>query len=309
MKILIGYDGSACAAAAFADLRLAGLPVESGQVEARVVAVANVWLPPSLTTGAEPAVKVTPAAVAHARDEATKKLSAAEATARQGAEELRAIFPNWNIEAEAAADSPCWAIIKRAAEWKADLVVVGSHGYSGFNRLTLGSVSQKVVIESPCSVRISRQRERANDDPIRILIGLDGSEDSERAIETVLGRHWPAETEIRLVTAIDEKIITAIFDPSPLLRKWIDANDEEPLGWVPRMIAEYRSRLEAGGLKVDSVVNHGDPKTTLLNEAASWQADAIFIGARGHNIIERVLIGSVSTSIISRAECSVEVIR
>lgn len=309
MKILIGYDGSDCAGAAFADLRLAGLPMESGQVEARVVAVANVWLPPALTTGSEPAVKVTPAAVAHARAEATRKLSEAEATARQGAERLRAIFPNWQIEAEAAADSPCWAIIKRAAEWEADLVVVGSHGYSGFNRLTLGSVSQKVVIESPCSVRISRQRERASDDPVRILVGLDGSDDSERAIGTILHRHWPANTEVRLVTAIDAKIITAIFDPSPLVQKWIDANDEEPLDWVPRMIAEYRGRLEAAGLKVDSIVNDGDPKKTLLDESVSWPADAIFVGARGHNIIERVLIGSVSTSIISRAECSVEVIR
>jgi nucleotide-binding universal stress UspA family protein len=307
MKILIGYDGSECATDALANLRMAGLPTGEGQVEAVVLAVANVWLPPAVTL--EPAVKVTPRAVERAREEAERKLREAQTTAQEGAARLSELFPSWQIRAEAVADSPCWAIIKRAGEWPADLIVVGSHGYSGLNRLTLGSVSQKVVIESPCSVRISRQHQPPAGQPLRIIAGLDGSEDSERAVTTILNRKWPAGTEVRLVTAIDEKVITAIFDPSPLLQRWMEADDEDPLAWVSRMIGDYRARLEAAGLVVDSMVNHGDPKTTLLNESSDWNADVIFVGARGHNIIERVLIGSVSTSIISRAQCSVEVIR
>ena len=45
-------------------------------------------------------------------------------------------------------ESPAWAVIRKADEWKADLVVVGSHGRSAFGRLILGSVSQKVVTEA-----------------------------------------------------------------------------------------------------------------------------------------------------------------
>ena len=86
-------------------------------------------------------------------------------------------------------------------------------------------------------------------------------------------------------------------------------NDEEPLTWVGRMIADYRQQLEAAGLHVHSLVNDGDPKTLLVEEATNWGADTLFVGAKGHNLIERFLIGSVSTSIISRAECSVEVVR
>lgn len=306
MRILIGYDGSDCSEETFEDLRLAGLPAA---VEAVVLSVANVWLPPAPIEGVEPAVKVMPLAVERAREHAEAKLGEAQSTADRGASRLHALFPSWHVKAEAVADSPSWAVIKKASEWKADLVVVGSHGYSGFNRLTLGSVSQKIVNESPCSVRIARKRERKPGQPIHIVVGLDGSENSDLAIRTVLDRKWPTGTEVHLITAIDENVITAIFEPSPLLSRWVSENDEEPLTWVGRMIADYRQQLEAAGLHVHSLVNDGDPKTLLVAESTNWGADTLFVGAKGHNLIERFLIGSVSTSIISRAECSVEVVR
>lgn len=306
MKVLIGYDGSECAAATLGDLPLAGLPDE---VEAEVLSVADVWLPPPEALGLEPAVKVTPLAVERARSQAEKKLAEMEAIAHQGAERLKAIFPAWKVTAEAVADSPSWAVIKRASDWPADLVVVGSHGYAGFNRLTLGSVSHKIVTESACSVRIARIKERTPDRPLRLVIGLDGSLYADLAVQTVRNRRWPRGTEAHLITAIDEKVVTAIFQPPEILKQWVGEHDEEPLAWVGRMIGHYRAQLEAAGFKVRSLVNYGDPKTMLIEEAANCDADCIFIGAKGHGIIERVLIGSVSTSIIAKADCSVEVIR
>jgi len=309
MRVLIGYDGSDCSEESFHDLQLAGLPDD---VEVLVLTVANVWLPPTLAEGVDPAVKITPVAVERARAEASKRVDEATATAAQGASRLQSLFPAWQVSSEAVADSPGWAIIKRAAEWKADLVVVGATGHAGLNRiqrLTLGSTSQKIVIESPCSVRVARRREREATQPIRLVIGLDGSADSDLAVRSVAERRWPAGTEVMLLTAIDDKVVTTIFEPPAHLQTWIDETDEEPLSWVARMIADYRGRLEGAGLKVHSLVNHGDPKSLLLDEAGSWKADCIVLGARGHNLIERVLIGSVSTSITSRAECSVEVVR
>lgn len=52
-----------------------------------------------------------------------------------------------------------------------------------------------------------------------------------------------------------------------------------------------------------------DPKRLLLDEAESWGADCIFVGARGLSRLERAWLGSVSTAIIGRAHCSVEVRR
>ena len=306
MKVLIGFDGSECAEAALHDLRLAGLPED---VEAVVLTVANVWLPPEPAPGVELAVKVTPQAVTRARKEAEDQVAEAHRVAARGVSLLRELFPLWSIRAEAVADSPGWAIIGMAREWEADLVVVGATGRSGFDRVALGSVSQKVVTESPCSVRVARNTGRTSEQPPRILIALDGSENSERLIDAIVQRQWPAGTQVRLLTAVDEKITTAIFEPPAHLRNWLDASDEDPLAWVARMLASYRTRLENHALLVDTLVNHGDPRKLLLDEAENWPADSIMIGAKGHRFLERVMIGSVSTSITARALCSVEVVR
>jgi nucleotide-binding universal stress UspA family protein len=53
------------------------------------------------------------------------------------------------------------AILDRASQWKPDLIVVGSHGLKGLNRLLMGSVSDAVVRHAPCSVQVVRVRQGA----------------------------------------------------------------------------------------------------------------------------------------------------
>lgn len=52
------------------------------------------------------------------------------------------------------------SIIDEASEWDADLIIVGSHGRSGFQKLLLGSTADKVVSRSPCSVQIVKPKLR-----------------------------------------------------------------------------------------------------------------------------------------------------
>ncbi|HEY2972019.1 MAG TPA: universal stress protein [Pyrinomonadaceae bacterium] len=54
---------------------------------------------------------------------------------------------------------PRSVIIDEATEWQADLIVIGSHGYTGIKRLLLGSVAQSVVSHAPCSVEVVRQKQ------------------------------------------------------------------------------------------------------------------------------------------------------
>jgi len=54
---------------------------------------------------------------------------------------------------------PATVIVEEAKEWRADLIVVGSHGYTGLKRLVLGSVAQSVVAHAPCSVEVVRRKE------------------------------------------------------------------------------------------------------------------------------------------------------
>ena len=67
--------------------------------------------------------------------------------------------------------------------------------------------------------------------------------------------------------------------------------------------------IAATGLRIEKRVVGGDPKRVLVSEAEAWGADCVFVGARGLSRLERFLMGSVASTVASRAPCSVEVIR
>lgn len=302
MKILIPYDGSDPARAAIEDLRRAGLPAK---IEATVLSVADVWLPPpSIGEDANP--PVSSGAVERARAKAVEHLEEARRISEAGAAIVRAQSSDWKVEAESVADSPAWAVIKRSGD--ADLVVMGSHGHSPITRLMFGSVSQKVVVEAECSVRIGRKG-RGGSGPVRILTGLDGSIDADAAITEIASRNWPHGSEVRLLTLVDTNIATAAAIPGGPLTNWLEEADEDETGWISRMMEDASTRLRKPGLSVSSEFLEGDPKQSLVREAEAWGADAIFVGARGHSLVERLMLGSVSSAIAARAHCSVEIVR
>ncbi len=303
MKLLIAYDGSHPSGLAIEDLRRAGLKENT---EAVVLSVADVWLPHAETDEAE--LPSRPPVVERALAQAAEVLAAATRFSEDGADTVRRMFPRWSVRPEAVADSPAWAVIKRASSLPADLIVIGSHGSSPFTTFVFGSVSLKVVAEADCSIRIGRKG-RDGDGPVRILAGLDGSVDSDAAIATIASRPWPKGSEVRLLTSIDTKVATAAAAPGGPASVWLRDGDDEATSWVSRMMEDASARLRAPGLIVSSDLVEGDPKHSLLQEAEVWEADSIFVGARGHSLFERLLLGSVSSAIAARAHCSVEIVR
>ncbi len=305
-KLLAAYDGSECAEGALTELKRCGLP---GAVEALVFCVADVLVPPP----AQPADARHPewlvAAVKRMRAEALQAVEQAQATAERGAKTLQTGFPGWKVQAQACADAPGWGIVKKAEEWGADLVVVGSHGRSALGRLILGSVAQTVVGHAPCSVRVARAASRKHDLPVRLAAGEDGSPNAEAALRAIAERAWPAGSTLLLVTAIDPLIATALSSPDSRAFDWIHKDDTGEQQWIHRMNQAAADKLRKSGLTVSSLVSEGDPRWILVEEAERFEADCIFVGARGLRGIERFLLGSVSAAVAARAHCSVEVVR
>lgn len=89
-----------------------------------------------------------------ARENATRVLDETAGTLRSGLDQ-----PPPTITTEALFGSPDSRIVEAANEFKPDLVVVGSHGYSTWERLLLGSVSDSVLHHVPCSVLVVRSPE------------------------------------------------------------------------------------------------------------------------------------------------------
>jgi len=83
-------------------------------------------------------------------------LAHAKLAAKTGAESLAKAGLNVISEVMEPKDTAAQSILAAAEEWKADLVVMGSHGRRGFNRLILGSVSETVALHATCSVQVVR---------------------------------------------------------------------------------------------------------------------------------------------------------
>lgn len=291
MKIIVGYDGSQSAELALADLKRAGLP---RQVEAMVVSVSEERIPAPASIGGVPTTFPT--------DE-FDDLKGAKALAESAQAVIKTLFPEWSVRPEAGLGSAASTILWKAEDWNPDLIVVGSHGRTALGRFFFGSVSQKLLQAAHCPVRIARGPEKNADRPIRLIVGVDGSKDAEAAVRAIAERHWPKGTEARVVYA------TGVFPPVDSEYMAIEAE-----GWIAAENARANEAVNAAarrlrGLVVTSVIKAARPIHLLCAEAEAMNADCIFVGARGVGRFEKVLLGSVSAAVASRAHCSVEVIR
>jgi len=306
-RILIAYDSSTCADAAIDDLSLAGLPTE---LDAIVITVAEVWTPPEAGKLDTPDQDRLPLAVRRAREAAWHAVETdCRAQAERAATRLRSHFPRWKVEPVALGDSPASGILNKAGEWHADLIVVGSHGRSVIERFFLGSVSQKVANEARCSVRIARPRPISTHSNPRVIVAVDGSRDSESAVQAVMARHWPPQTQFQLVTVVDSRLKTAAALPTHWARDWINQHDADAGEWVCRAVERLAAPMREAKLDLETHIFDGEPKDLLLQHAEDWKADCIFLGAHGLEHGEHRPLGSLASAVATRAHCSVEIVR
>ena len=149
MKILLAVDGSACSDAAVAEVARRPWPPGS---EVKILSVVELPFVPTAETWALPESY-------YAQVEQTAREQAREVLARAGAR----FGPREGLEvnAETLDGYPKDVILSEAERWGADLIVVGSHGYRGWQRFLLGSVSQAIASHAQCSVEIVRCRAAA----------------------------------------------------------------------------------------------------------------------------------------------------
>jgi nucleotide-binding universal stress UspA family protein len=304
MKVLVAYDGSKCADAAIDDLQRAGLPREG---EALVVCVADESWPMSkeISTEMETFANIIKSG-----------LQEAEKLAQSGRDRFQRLYPGWNISAQAVWGTPAKSILKTVATFLPDLLLIGSHGRTAVGRVVFGSVSLSLIHHASCTIRIVRDKP-ASTGPIRILVATDGSLSGQEAVRIASTRSWPSGTQARLVAVVNSLVpeLTGVpaleastFTTEPAFQVILEA-DKRERERLTRIVDESAKALEAGGLHVDPVVLEGSPRTEILTDAKAWRAETIFIGARGLGALDRLVLGSVSTAVVTHAECTVEVVR
>jgi nucleotide-binding universal stress UspA family protein len=141
---------------------------------------------------------------------------------------------------------------------------------------------------------------------MKILLAIDGSECSRRAVEEVAGCRWPKESIVKVISAL-EPLVFPVPEAVILPESCYDVMEAEGHAEVQRACNAIRDTIP--NLKVETKIVLGNAESVILDEAASWGADLIVLGSHGRGMTGRLLLGSVSQAVALHAKCSVEIVR
>jgi nucleotide-binding universal stress UspA family protein len=144
--------------------------------------------------------------------------------------------------------------------------------------------------------------------PMRVILAIDGSEQSEEAVRAVSERPWPANTQVRVMTVIE----STMPPPPSMAEIMVEGSSSEKVHQKEQHAAEHLTHKAVESLtnvQAESVVREGDPKSVIVEEAAQWPADLIVMGSSGRGGLKKLVLGSVSQAVAAKAPCSVELIR
>lgn len=178
-----------------------------------------------------------------------------------------------------------------------DLVVIGSRGLGSFRGTLLGSTARALARHSPVPVFVVRGRREA---PRRILAAVDGSADSDAAIQLLTRLPLPPDAEITCLHVT----------PDPALRRTLidgfNESIERALTNTANKVLEDAARTLGAERKVGAIVaERGHVAEQVLAHADAMGADLIVLGSRGQTLGQGFLQGSVADRVLSDAHCAV----
>ena len=246
----------------------------------------------------EPYGEPPPNMMAVVRDYLDKLERDAEETLASKAEAIRAddIDVGYSKSHHVA---PFEAIADKAEGMTPDLIVMGTHGRRGFQRLILGSVAEKVLRSIPINVltlsleSLVVKRDRGF---TRILVPVDFSEFSRRALEAAYSLLGDGG-ELRVVHVVDRPIYPTFY-PGPALPA--ERVDPTLTGKVREQLDTWLDRRTA-----KLTVRDGDAFHEILDVIGEIEPELIVMGTRGLRGLEHFLLGSVTEKLVRHAQVPV----
>jgi nucleotide-binding universal stress UspA family protein len=208
-------------------------------------------------------------------------------------------------------------ILAQAQAMHADLLAMGTHGRSGFERLILGSVTEKVLRKAVCPVLTvpPRQPDVLPASPVvfkRILCPVDFSDCSMAALRYALSLAQEADATLTLVSVMSDELTV-----TPDMYGAILAQDRQTLGeYKRRQEDETRQKLSNAVpasareyCQLTTMVTRGRPSYEILRIAAEQPSDVIIMGVRGRGAADVLVFGSTTNHVVRHAVCPVLTVR
>jgi nucleotide-binding universal stress UspA family protein len=219
-----------------------------------------------------------------------------------------------DVEVAVHAGSPVTTILEHATVLPADLIVMGTHGTSGFQHLVLGSVTEKVLRKAVCPVlTVPPRTESTSELPFRrLLCAVDFSDASLEAVRVALSLAQDSRARLTLMHVLEWPWEEP---PAPTLE-----------GLPPEQgmaLEEFRRYTEKSAkqrllslipdstfsAQVSTRLRNGKPYVQVLSVAQEERADLIVLGVRGRNPLDQMIFGSTANQLVRRATCPVLTVR
>jgi nucleotide-binding universal stress UspA family protein len=277
-KILVGYDESDQAKDALA------LGKQLADATGAMLVVAGVFQLDPLWGGFDPQFR-------DAEAEYARKI---EAAAKAAGAEPEAV----------PSSSPARGLHELAEEIGADLILVGSAHHGRVGQVLAGSVGVSLLHGSPCAVGVAPHGYRRHaDEGIRaIAAGFDGSAESGLALIDAGELAAATGAKLKLVSVAEPPVIGTGRGGTEGWHALRDAIEDQ----TREQLAEARTTVP-DGVEVEATLISGDPVEALVNVAGT-PGSLLVVGSRAYGPLRRVLLGSVSTSLVRSTPCPLIVI-
>jgi len=202
---------------------------------------------------------------------------------------------------------PGRCILEHARTMPADLIVIGTHGQSGFERLVLGSVAERVLRKATCPVMTVPPRAAA--DALlpfaHVLCPVDFSDSSIAALQFAFSIAQESNARLTLFYVFewpaDEASARRVLETSEFHRQWETETRHHLESLIP---ADARNWCVP-----EPKLAFGKAYQQILSVATSEQADLIVMGVRGRNAIDLMVFGSTTNQVVRQATCPVLTLR
>jgi nucleotide-binding universal stress UspA family protein len=138
-----------------------------------------------------------------------------------------------------------------------------------------------------------------------VLLPMDGSDQSQHALEHALAEH--ADARITVLHVIDPARATygAQAGIPPSSEEWFDAEEAR----AERLFEDVREQAQEAGVEVTTTTEVGQPSRVIVEYAEGHDVDHVVIGSHGRKGLSRVLLGSVAELVVRRSPVPVTVVR
>jgi len=207
--------------------------------------------------------------------------------------------------------TPANEILACAHEISSDLIVIGTHGRSGFERLVLGSVAEKVLRKAACPVLTVPHCDAVPTPPLyqRILCAIDFSKCSMRALDYAMSLSQEARAHLMVAHVFElegamPEDWRAILSPRSV-REDLQAREDERSEKLARAVPER----VLSSCTVETVMGRGTPYREILRLASEQRSELIVLGIHGRSAADLFFLGSTTNQVVRHSRCPVLTMR